>query len=46
MLVDNVNDSRYVRRVVTTVNNGQGAGQYTLRVAEGDSNPPIANVKS
>lgn len=46
MLADNAENSLYVRGGITAVDNSQRAGQYALRVAEGDPNPLIANIQS
>jgi hypothetical protein len=45
VLFDKVDDSFYVSLVILAVDDGQRAGQYAIRVAEGDPYPPVANIE-
>jgi hypothetical protein len=45
VLVDETDDSLYILPVILAVDDGQRAGQYAIRVAEGDPYPPVANIE-
>ena len=46
VLANNINNGGYILWLIFTLKNGQWAGQYPCRVAEGQANPLITNIKS